>query len=152
MAKLGSFGRSRSAMDEGEWVSPGDEFDDLEIKTRAYNDAYTDLRALKLRREARRHGGDIGKIPNAVQRAIIVDCLVAHCLQDVRNLEDDDGTPVPFDQFAEMLKDPRYGDLFIAATAAPAKVGLASAEEAEEAEGNSPAPSGSPSNGVERSA
>lgn len=152
MAKLGSFGRSRSALDEGEWVSPGDEFDDLEIKTRAYNDAYTDLRAQKLRREARRYGGDIGKIPNAVQRGIIVDCLVAHCLQDVRNLEGEDGAPVPFDAFVEMLKDPRYGDLFVAATAAPARVGLTVGDDAEEAEGNSPAHSGSPSNGVERSA
>lgn len=136
MAKLGSFGRSRSAMDEGEWVSPGDEFDDLEIKTRPYNDAYTDLRALKLRQAARRYGGEIGKIPNAVQRGIIVDCLVAHCLQDVRNLEHDDGTPVEFDDFVEMLRDARYGDLFVAAAAAPAKVGLTVAAEAEEAEGN----------------
>ena len=137
MARLASFRVDHKKLEGGEWVRPDEEFDDLEIRTRGYTDAYTDARAAKLRRAALPYGGDVSKIPNAEQRDIIADCLVAHCLLDVRNLENDDGQPVSFARFCEMVRDPAYPDLWAAATRAPALVGRIRAGEAEDAVGNS---------------
>lgn len=136
MAKLSSFRVDSKAVEEGEWISPGSEFDDLEIKTRGVTDAYNDARNAKMRRAAVRYGGDLAKIPSAVTRGITVESLLDHVLLDVRNIDDDSGNPVSFAQFAEMLHSPDYIDLVVACLKAAAIVGLSKANAIEDAKKN----------------
>jgi hypothetical protein len=114
-------------------VRVGEEFDDLEIKTRGLTDQYHDARAAKLRRAALQHGGDVNKLPLAVTRRILVECLGDHVLLDVRNLENESGEPVSFDQFKALLAEPDYADLVVAALKAAAQVGLTRQAETEDA-------------------
>lgn len=146
MAKLSNFTVNSKARESGDWVTL-DDFDGLRIKTRGFTDQYVDARAARLRRKASQYQGDQSKIPNAVMRTVLVDCLIEFCLQDVDALEREDGTPVAFSEFCAMLRDPEYGDLFNAANVAASQVGRASAAALEVALGNSATPAGSTSNG-----
>lgn len=141
MAKISSFRVDTKAIESGEWVSPGEEFDDLEILTRGFTDAYTDSRSARTRKAAIPFGGDVSKIPSVVGRNILVDCLVRHVLLDVRNLQDDDGESVKFPAFCTMLGSGDYPDLLRAAVQAANKVGVAKATDTADAVGNSPTPS-----------
>lgn len=123
MAKLSAFKIDSKAVESGEWVNPGDEYDGLEILTRGFTDAYVDAKASKVRKAALGFGGDASKLPNAIGRAITVDCLVKHTLLDVRGLSDDDGQPVTFARFVELLRDPDYSELLNAVVAAAALAG-----------------------------
>lgn len=136
MAKLSAFRVDSRAADEGAWLSPGDEYDDLEIKTRAMGDRYSDALTAKRRRAAVSLGGDTSKIPAAVARALLVDSLIDHCLQDVRGLSDDSGKPVDFAAFCALLRDPAYPDLLVAAIRAATAAGNVRAAVTEEAAGN----------------
>lgn len=124
MASLSKFRVNSKAIEEGRWVSPGEEFDELMIKTRGFGDHYYDARAAKMRRAATAYGGNVDRIPNAVTREITIDCLQAHCLQDVKNLVDEDGKEVNFQQFLKLMRDPDYADLVVASLKAVAVVGL----------------------------
>ena len=134
MAKLANFKRNMTkAIDSGEWVRVGDEYDDLEIMTRGFTDEYTDMRNALLRRTAtQKYRGDASKITTAEGRDITVDCLEAKCLLGVRNLVDDAGQPVVMPAFLKMLRDPDYSDLFTAALVACANVGRARTADAED--------------------
>lgn len=136
MARLSSFRVDSKAVEEGAWVSPGAEFDDLEIRTRGVTDTYNDQRNAKMRRAAIRFGGDLAKVPSAISRGITVDCLIADVLLDVRNIIDDDGKPILFDKFCEMLHSPDYIDLVVACLKAAAIVGLSKANEIDDAKKN----------------
>jgi hypothetical protein len=136
MARLSSFKIDSKAREQGEWVSPGDEYGNLEILTRGFTDSYTDARAAKVRRAAMQFGGDASKIPSAVSRAISVDCMIAHVLLGVRGLEDDTGQPVEFAAFVGLLRDPDYGDLFVAAVRAASMVGMRKVADINDALGN----------------
>lgn len=136
MAKLTSFKIDSRARETGEWISPGDEFDDLEIHTRGLTDSYIDARAAKMRKASLAYGGDASKIPNAKVREIVVDCLLAHCTLDVRNLTDADGSPVTFEQFGALLRTGDYPDLIDAALRAATMVGQRKASDTADAAGN----------------
>lgn len=148
MARLASFKIDSRAREAGEWQSPGEEYDDLEILTRGFTDAYTDARAARLRRAAMGFGGDASKIPSGSARSITVECLITHCLLDVRGLVDDAGGTVTFARFCDLLRDPDYADLFVAAVRAASLVGMRRAADVQDALGNSSPPSGQPSNGA----
>lgn len=141
MAKLSAFRVDSKAINQGAWIKPGEEYDDLEILTRGFTDAYTDARAAKVRRVALHYGNDANKIPAAEQRAITVDCLISHVLLDVRGLSDDAGNPVPFGQFCDLLRDPDFSDLFVACIKAATMVGTQRRQDAADAVGNSAPPS-----------
>jgi len=141
MARIAAFRVDSKKIEQGEWVSPGEEYDDLEILTRGYTDVYTDARAAKLRRAAVGFGGDTTKIPNAISRAIVVECLIQHVLLDVRHLADDQGAPVPFAAFCDLLRNPDYADLLTASIRAAGMVGLRRKADVDDALGNSAAPS-----------
>lgn len=128
-------------MKSGEWVRPGDEYDDLEILSRGYTDEYYDALAVKTRRASLAVGGDASKIPNSVQRDIRTDCLLEHIVLGVRNLTGDDDKPVPIEQFRDVLRDPDYVELNLACLKAAAAVGRSKAAEVEESAGNFAAPS-----------
>lgn len=141
MAKLSAFRVDSKAREMGEWIKPGDEFDDLEIHTRGFTDVYTDARAAKLRRVAMGFGGDERKIPAALVRSIVVEAMISHVLLDVRGLRDEHGKDVDFARFCLLLRDPDYSPLFDAAVRAASMVGLANMTEAQDAAGNSETPS-----------
>jgi hypothetical protein len=138
--KVGSFRRDAKAMRDGEWVSPGPEFDDVEIKTRAMLPAYHDKLAALRAREARRVGGE-AKIGMEFMNRAIVDCLIECCLLDIRGLTHDSEpgepvVPVMFEEFVEMIKDPGYAELAAMAVQATAQVGRARDEDLQDAVGN----------------
>jgi hypothetical protein len=141
MARLSAFRVDSKAIEAGAWVKPGDEYDDLEIQTRGFTDVYTDAKAAKLRRAALQYGGDQAKIPNAVVRRVIVDCLIGHLLLDVRGLADEAGAPVAFAGFCDLLRDPDYSPLVNACIQAASTVGLIKAAVAGDDLGNSATPS-----------
>lgn len=134
--KVGSFRRDARAMRDGEWVSPGPEFGEVEIKTRAMLPAYYDALNARTAREARRVGG-ANKIGMKFQNSNVVDCLIEYCLQDIRGLEQDDGTAVTFDQFCEMIRQEDFAELAAMAIQATAQVGRCRDDELQDAVGNS---------------
>lgn len=141
MAKLSSFRTNSKAIQEGEWVKVGEEYDDLEIKTRGFSDVYFDAQAAKQRRAATGFGGDVTKLPSALRRSINVEALIAHVVLDVRNLTDDAGKPVTKDQFCDLLRNDDYAELVVACFKAAGQVGQRKAADIEDAVGNSRLPS-----------
>lgn len=137
MAKLSKFRTNSRAIQEGEWIVLGDEYDDLEILTRGFTDAYFDAQAAKQRRAAVSLGGDVNKLPSAVRRAINVECLIQHVVLDVRNLTDDNGNTITAEQFHTLLKDPDYAELVVGCYSAASRVGQRRKAELEDAVGNS---------------
>lgn len=135
--KTSSFKRDARAMRDGEWVSPGPEFGEIEIKTKAMLPSYYDAMNAKTAREARRAGGE-AKIGQAFRNKVIVDCMIEHCLMDIRGLEHDDGTPVLFAEFCEMIQDESFSELATMAIQATAQVGRSREDELVAAVGNSP--------------
>jgi hypothetical protein len=136
MAKLSAFKTDSKAIHEGEWIRVGEEYDDLDIRTRGFTDAYFDAQAAKQRKAAVGFGGDVSKLPSALRRQINIECLLAHVVLDVRNLQHDDGRNVTFEEFKEMLRDPDYGELLSACFKAASMVGQRRAADLEDAAGN----------------
>lgn len=136
MARLNAFKIDSQAVESGQWVSPGEEYDDLMIRCRGWNDAYYDALNRKLRRAALPFNGDTTKIPNAISREIRVECLIAHILLDVKGLADDDGNTVDFARFCDLLRNPDYGQLVVAAMTAAGLVGRQVADAKTDAVGN----------------
>ncbi len=138
--KVTSFRRDAKAMRDGEWVSPGPEFGDVEIKTRAMMSAYYDSLNAKTAREARRVGGE-NKIGQQFKNRVIIEAMIDHCLLDIRGLEHDDGTPITIAEFRDMIREEDYAELATMALQATIQVGRQRDDELQDAVGNSPAAS-----------
>ncbi|MFC4169605.1 hypothetical protein [Teichococcus aestuarii] len=135
MAKITKFRKNSAAIREGEWIKPGEEYDDLEILTRGFTDEYLDAQAQKLRRAAASwHGQD--RIPVKIKRDINTELLLRYVILDVRNLQHGDGTAVTLEQFKQMLLDPDYDELLLACYRAASQVGQVRQGDLEEAVGN----------------
>jgi hypothetical protein len=132
VANLKTFSVNSGAQAAGEWIQPGDEYEDLALRVRGFTDAYHDAQAALLRRAAAIVAGDQSKIPNAVQRDIRIKCLIEHVFLDVRNLTDDAGKPVTADVFRDLMRDPDHGVLVSAVIQAAAQAGRGRAVELEE--------------------
>lgn len=143
MAILKKFKQDSTAINTGEWIVVGEEFDDLEILTKGLTDAYFDIQAAKLRQAARAYQNNVDRIPQAIRRRITAECLVSQVFMDVRNLFHDDAKtqPVTKEQFANLLLDPDYAELLVAVMRAAGKVGQQHTEALEEAVGNLSRPS-----------
>lgn len=141
MARLNAFKIDSQAVEGGQWISPGDEYDDLMIRCRGYTDSYYDAQARKIRRAALPFGGDVAKVANSVQRDIRVECLIKHVVLDVKGLADESGAAVDFDRFCDLLRDPDYSQLVVACMTAAGLVGRQTAQDKADATGNSAAPS-----------
>lgn len=148
MARLSAFKVDSKKIESGEWVKPGEDWDDLEILTRGHTDKFIDSQAGRLRRAAKSMGGETEKLSLAIKRAVLIDCLIEFCLLDVRGLSDDEGNKITFDQFTELLRSGDYPSLVTAAIFAAAQVGNKRSAEIEEAVKNLSAPSEPTSNGV----
>jgi hypothetical protein len=137
MAKLSKFKIIAGAILAGAWVRVGDDFDDMEIQTRGYTDAFNDARAANLRKAAQyAYGGDVSRIPGARFREINAECIIEYCLIDVRNVSNDDGTPMTFADFCDALRDPAYQEIYVAVLRAIGMVGYIKATDVETATGN----------------
>lgn len=147
MATLKRFRQNSAAINRGEWVDLGIEFDNLEIRSRGLTDAYWDMHQAKIRRAAQAYNDDANRIPNAIRREINVDCLVDHAILDVRNLYDDDGHPVTLDGFCDLLRNPDFHELIVACFRAAGWVGRQRQAEIDDAAGPLATPSAIISNG-----
>lgn len=136
MARLAAFKVDSHAIENGQWVSPGEEYDDMELMVRGLTDSYFDAQASRLRRASFAYAGDTTKVPSAVQKQIRAECLVQHVFIDVRNLIGDNGEAVTADQFRSMLVNPDYSELVVAVIKAASRVGRGAAEELADAQGN----------------
>jgi hypothetical protein len=141
MARLNAFKVDSQAIEAGQWVSPGDEYDDLQLLCRGYTDVYYDAQAQKMRRAATAYGGDLAKVPNSIQRDIRIDCLIRHIVLDVKGLADENGKAVDFARFCDLLRNPDYGQLVVATMTAASMVGRQIAQDKADASGNSATPS-----------
>lgn len=136
MTRLAALRLDATAVDSGEWINPGDEFDGMLLKVRGFTDQYFDAFNRRNRRAAVPFNGDVAKIPNASARAIRAECLRDFVFLDVRGLQDDNGADVTADGFRALMVDPDYGSLVLAVQAAAAQVGRGLALDAEEAAKN----------------
>lgn len=140
MARISAFKINSKAVETGEWVRLGEEFDDADVRVRGFTDAYTDSHQRKLRVAAKGYAGDTTKLPIAVARGLLIESLLAHVVLDVRNIQNADGSAMTMDQFAEYLRNPDYAPLLQATLGAAGRVGL-SADDVADAVGNSAQPS-----------
>lgn len=138
MAKLSAFRADTAAIQDGAWIRVNEAFyDDLEIQTRGYTDAFVDAQTLRLIRAAEPFGGDQTRIPNAERRDLNAGLLREFLVLGVRNLLDDDGQPVELAGFLEMLDKPAYQRLARACFEAASRVSTQSARQIVNAVGNS---------------
>ena len=140
MARITAFKINSKAVETGEWIRLGEEFDDAEVLTRGYTDAYTDAHQAKLRRAAKSMNGDATKLPIAVSRGLLIESLLQHVVLDVRGIQNADGSNTTMAQFADYLRDPDYATLLAAVLGAAGRVGL-SRDDVADAVGNSAQPS-----------
>lgn len=136
MARLSALRVDADAIEHGEWINPGDEFDGMKLKVRGFNDAYFDAQNQKMRRAALPFNENAAKIPNATARTIRAECLAQHVFVDVRGLEGDDGKPVDAARFKTLMLDPNFGTLVQAVQVAASMVGRGMALDVEDAAKN----------------
>lgn len=137
MTKLSNFRVDPKALREGEWQPLGEEFGTIEVLTRGLTDKYEDARSARQRLAAKAYGGDAEKLKVAVRKRINTECLVEFCLMDVRGVDDDDGSPLSIEKFGQMLVSGEYPDVLQACFQAAQRVGKQTAEDLEDAVGNS---------------
>jgi hypothetical protein len=138
MARLQDFRSDTRAIADGAWIRVDEAmYDDLEILTRGFTDAFVDAQNRRLAKAAQPFNGDQTRIPNAVRRAINAGLLKDYLVLGVRNLLDEHDQPVTLEAFLEMLGDPAYARLARACFEAAGQVSVKSAEQLEAAAGNS---------------
>lgn len=140
MVDISSFRRDARAMRDGAWIKPGPEYGPLEIHTRAMGPRFRDALAANLRAAAKQHLTE-DRIPSEVREQITTDALIEHCLLDVRGITEN-GAPITFARFCELIRDPAFAELNNAAFIAAGLVGRQQQEQADAALGNSPNTSG----------
>ncbi|AHJ69335.1 hypothetical protein [Granulibacter bethesdensis] len=147
MAFLEDLTVDAEAIEAGAWVRVDPrQFDDLEIRTRGFTDAFTDAQAAALDRLAVKYNGR-AQIPNADQRILNAQLLRDYLILDVRNLNHRDGTPVSLNDFLDLLAKREGVKLASACWIAVGKVTSASRDDLADMEGNSVTSSATSSNG-----
>jgi hypothetical protein len=134
--------------DEGVWIAPGGETDDIEFQTSGFTDAYTDAQNRKHRRLATAYGG-LDSVPVALLRKANLDTLLEQrCVTGIRNLTDENEQPVTWERVKEMVYEPQYKPLVDGMFNAARLATLRRQADVEDAEGNSARSSGTSSNGA----
>lgn len=131
MVKLLKLRRDAQKVQDGEWIRPGEEFEDLELKIRGYTFEFTDARAERFRAAARKYGGDINKVKGKESHAIVVSTIRDYLLLDVRGVQDQDGNPVTVEVFGQLLGDLNFQLLVKACIDAAGQVGQEKIEDDE---------------------
>ena len=136
MARLSALRVDADAMENGEWINPGDEFDGMKLRVRGFTDAYFDAYNKRMKRAAIPFNGDNTNLPNATARVIRAECLAKHVFLDVKGLEGEDGEPVDAARFKELMLDPGCGSLVQAVQIAAGMVGRGMSLDIEDATKN----------------
>ncbi|MFY8093039.1 MAG: hypothetical protein ACOVN0_06115 [Niveispirillum sp.] len=126
MASIVSAKRDAAKVNEGDWVRLHLEDDpekDAFLRTLGHTDAFRDALARRVGKVAQNYGGNASRIPTAVARAIDIDLYSTLLFKDIRGLEDEQGQPVDFERFCDLIRQPDYLPLFNLCVAAVASIG-----------------------------
>ena len=135
--KLSSLKINPTLIESGEWVGDLPEFGNLRILTKGLNNAaFRKMQAAQIRaipRQDRKKGVD----PD-IQRKIQVSCVIETCTLGWENLEDADGTAIPYskEKAKEIAADPQYEPFIDACILVASWVGDDKADEATDAAKN----------------
>lgn len=134
---LKDFETDSAVINDGKFVKV-DGYDELEIKTRGYTDAYLDARTRRLKKAAEKYDGDIDLIPNGERRQINGELLRDYLVLDVKGVwhDKEKQNPVTADEFRALLGDPSYDRLTSACWRAVGLVQVAATTQQQDAEGN----------------
>jgi hypothetical protein len=116
----------------------------LSIKTRGFTDAFLDAQNRRMDQAMRAANVSLAAlIPNAVRRQINARLLSDFLVLDVKGLfhDTEQTQPVTVDEFKALLQEPKYARLVNLCWEAAGVITRDGASQAEEAEGNSVAPS-----------
>lgn len=139
MAKLKSLLTDLVSLNEGTWVEVNPSmYDDLRIKTRGFTDKFYDAQTARLRKaRIERNLGPDEPLPNNIQRDINSRLAQEFLVLEVSGLEHDDGSPVPIDEFKQLMSHENAGRLVRAVFEAAARVSSRTEEIAAADVGNS---------------
>ncbi|MDN7354345.1 hypothetical protein [Acetobacter senegalensis] len=134
---LKDFETDSAVINDGKFVKV-DGYDELEIKTRGYTDAYLDARTRRLKQAAEKYDGDIDLIPNGERRQINGELLRDYLVLDVKGVwhDKEKQNPVTADEFRALLGNPSYDRLTSACWRAVGLVQVAATAQQQDAEGN----------------
>jgi len=136
VALLGKLRVDRNKVQDGEWKSPGEEWEDMQLLVRGQTDQYRDAVAARMRAAARDYNDDTRRVPSKIARAIVVECLIEFVFIDVKNAELRKGEPIDAAQYIELMRSEDYPTLVDAVLVASGMVGRTRAADLEEAKGN----------------
>lgn len=139
MASILAAKRDAAKVNEGDWVRlhlDDDPDKDAYLRTLGHTDAFRDALARRVQKTAQGYGGNAAKIPSAVARAIDIDLYSTLLFKDIRGLEDENGQPVDFERFCDLIRQPDYLPLFNLCAAAVASIGQMQEEAKESAAKN----------------
>ena len=137
MPRLNEFRNDMRSIREGTWERVNEAYGDLEIQIRGFTDAFHDARTARMIEAATAYGGDQQRIPNGEQRRINASLMEEFLIISVRNLEDDEGQPVPIEVFHKLLYQQDYAKLSRMCWDAAARVSTRSVAQIEAAIKNS---------------
>lgn len=143
MPVLSALAIDSNAINDGAWTSI-DEVPGLSIKTRGFTDAFLDAQNRRMDKAMRAANVSLAAlIPNAVRRQINARLLADFLVLDVKGLfhDTEQTQPVTVDEFKALLQEPKYARLVNLCWEAAGVITRDGASQAEEAEGNSVAPS-----------
>lgn len=108
--KISSLKTNAAAAAEGRWVKDLPGLGDIEVKVRGTNTPEYRRRQQAMIRALPPSKRNKGMIDPAEQDRILGICLLDHCLLDWKNVEGDDGTPIPFSRGAAepLLTNPDF--------------------------------------------
>lgn len=143
MPVLSDLAIDSNAINDGAWTSI-DEVPGLSIKTRGFTDAFLDAQNRRMDKAMRSANVSLAAlVPNAVRRQINARLLADFLVLDVKGLfhDTEQTQPVTVDEFKALLQEPKYARLVNVCWEAAGAITRDGANQAEEAEGNSVAPS-----------
>lgn len=146
MASLTRYRADIARINDGEWITVGQDGDEFEIRTRGFTPRYRDALNQLCRQAAREANrrlqpGQLAYTPDALPPTMFDKCqgqaLAEHVTLDVRGLTHDGDRPVTGDELRDMLRDPeQFSGLLVLAIGAAARVHADRQSESTEA-GNS---------------
>ncbi|WP_158659978.1 hypothetical protein [Niveispirillum cyanobacteriorum] len=116
MANLKALCRDTGRIEKGEWLRLYVDLDpdkDVFVLARGITKPFRDEVQRRVRQLAMQHGGDASNAPPEVIQRVDKEMYIERLLMDVKGL-DDDGTPVSFERFCELLHQDEFIELWLA--------------------------------------
>ncbi len=114
MAKLSSLRRDVARITAGEWLRLYIDMDpdkDVWVEAKGITQPFRDEVQRRIKELAQKYGGDLRNAPPEVTRNVDVDMYCDRLLTNVRGL-DDDGRPVGFEEFCQLLRQEEFLELW----------------------------------------